>query len=122
MQKEMEAWPLENQLDVKFMQDIFVKAGKYRNTLQFTVDILNAGNLINNSWGKVKATNNTSILGIANAGNLVPGGSVLPVFTLAQDRGQMITRTFRDVVSTSSTYSIQLGIRYIFNNCSASVK
>ncbi|MBL0270509.1 MAG: TonB-dependent receptor [Chitinophagaceae bacterium] len=108
--------PWRNQLDVKFMQDVFVKAGKYRNTLQFTVDILNAGNLINNSWGKVKATNNTSILGIANAGNLVPGGSVLPVFTLAQDRGQMITRTFRDVVSTSSTYSIQLGIRYIFNN------
>jgi len=64
----------------------------------------------------VKATNNTSILAITNANSLVPGGSVLPVFTLAQDRGQMITRTFRDVVSTTSTYSIQLGLRYIFNN------
>ena len=108
--------PWRNQFDVKFLQDLFVKAGKYRNTLQFSVDIFNAGNLINNSWGKTKATNATSILTIANANSLVPGGSVLPVFTLAQDRGQMITRTFRDVVSTASTYSIQLGLRYIFGN------
>lgn len=108
--------PWRNQFDVKFLQDLFVKAGKYRNTLQFSVDIFNAGNLINNSWGKGKATNATSILSIANANSLVPGGSVLPIFTLAQDRGQMITRTFRDVVSTSSTYSIQLGLRYIFGN------
>lgn len=108
--------PWRNQFDVKFMQDLFVKAGKYRNTLQFTVDIFNAGNLINNSWGKGKATNATSILTIANANALVPGGSQAPIFTLAQDRGQMITRTFRDVVSTASTYQIQLGLRYIFNN------
>lgn len=108
--------PWRNQFDVKFMQDVFVKAGKYRNTLQFTVDIFNAGNLINNSWGKVKATNNTSILSITNANSLVPGGAVVPNFTLATDRNQMITRTFRDVVSTASTYSIQLGLRYIFNN------
>lgn len=110
--------PWRNQFDVKFMQDLFVKAGKYRNTLQFTVDIFNAGNLINNSWGKGKATNATSILSISStdANALVPGGAVLPKFTLAQDRGQIITRTFRDVVSTASTYSIQLGLRYIFNN------
>lgn len=108
--------PWRNQFDVKFLQDVFVKAGKYRNTLQFSVDIFNAGNLINNSWGKGKATNGTSILTIANANSLVPGGTTLPVFTLAQDRGQMITRTFRDVVTTASTYSIQLGLRYIFNN------
>lgn len=108
--------PWRNQLDVKFMQDLFVKTGKYRNTLQFTVDIFNAGNLINNSWGKVKATNATSILLPQNQNALIPGGAVVPTFKLATDRGQMITRTFRDVVSTASTYSIQLGLRYIFNN------
>ncbi len=108
--------PWRNQFDVKFMQDLFVKAGKYRNTLQFTVDIFNAGNLINRGWGKQKTVNQTSILSIANASSLVPGGSTLPIFTLAQDRGQMITRTFRDRVDVNSTYSIQLGLRYIFNN------
>lgn len=110
--------PWRNQFDVKLIQDLFAKIGKYRNTLQFTVDIFNAGNLMNPSWGKGKATNATSILSIstADANALVPGGSVVPKFTLATDRGQIITRTFRDVVSTASTYSIQLGLRYIFNN------
>lgn len=108
--------PWRNQFDLKFMQDLYIKAGKYRNTLQFTVDIFNAGNLINNSWGKVKAVNATSILVPQNQNTLVPGGAVVPTFRLATDRNQIITRTFRDVVSTASTYSIQLGLRYIFNN------
>jgi len=107
--------PWRNQLDVKFLQDLFVKAGKSRNTLQFSVDILNAGNLIQSSWGKRKLTNNTQILTITNAPSLVPGGTVLPIFQLAADRGTIITRTFRDDVSVNSTYQIQLGLRYIFN-------
>jgi hypothetical protein len=107
--------PWRNQLDVKFMQDLFVKSGKYRNTLQFSVDIINAGNLVNPSWGKKKLTNGTQILTITNANNLVPGGSVLPIFQLAADRGTIITRTYRDDVSVNSTYQIQFGLRYIFN-------
>ncbi len=108
--------PWRGQLDIKLMQDLFVKAGKYRNTLQFTVDIFNAGNLFYSKWGERKATNATSILIPTNVSSLVPGGAVVPEFRLATDRGQIITRTFRDVVSTASTYQIQLGLRYIFNN------
>lgn len=107
--------PWRNQMDVKFLQDLFVKSGKYRNTLQFSVDIFNAGNLINASWGKRKLTNATQILTITNANSLVPGGSVLPIFQLAADRGTIITRTYRDDVSVNSTYQIQFGLRYIFN-------
>jgi hypothetical protein len=107
--------PWRNQLDVKLLQDLFVKTGKYRNTLQFSVDIFNAGNLINASWGKRKLTNGSSILTITNANSLVPGGSTLPIFQLAADRGTIITRTFRDDVSVNSTYQIQFGLRYIFN-------
>ncbi|MCX8019409.1 MAG: carboxypeptidase regulatory-like domain-containing protein [Chitinophagaceae bacterium] len=108
--------PWRNQMDVKILQDLFVKTGKYRNTLQFSVDIFNVGNLINPSWGKVKAVNASSILIPTNQNALVPGGTVVPQFRLATDRGQIITTTFRDVVSTASTYAIQLGLRYIFNN------
>ncbi len=107
--------PWRNQLDVRFMQDLFVKAGKNRNTVQFTVDIFNFGNLMNPSWGKVKSTNATSILVPQNQNSLIPGGTVVPTFRLATDRGNIITRTFRDNVSTASTYSIQLGLRYLFN-------
>jgi Carboxypeptidase regulatory-like domain len=107
--------PWRNQVDFKFMQDLFVKSGKYRNTLQFTLDIFNLGNLLNPSWGKVKTINASSILIPQNQNSLVPGGTQVPIFRLASDRGQIITRTFRDNVSIFSTYSMQFGLRYIFN-------
>lgn len=108
--------PWRNQVDVKFVQDLFVNVGKNRNTVQFSIDIFNFGNLLNPSWGRVKAVNASSILLPQNEASLVPGGTVRPTFRLATDRGNIITSTFRDVVSTASTYFMQFGIRYIFNN------
>ncbi len=108
-------FPWRNQVDVKLMQDLFVNIGKTKNTLQFTLDIFNAGNLINPSWGKFKIANAASILVPTNPTALVAGGTVVPQFRLAADQGNIITRTFRDNVSVGSTYSIQFGLRYIFN-------
>lgn len=107
--------PWRNQLDVRFLQDLFVNAGKDRNTFQFTIDIFNFGNLLNSNWGKVKTINNSSILVPQNVASLVAGGTVIPTFKLATDRGNIITSTFRDNISTASTYSIQFGLRYNFN-------
>ncbi len=107
--------PWLNRLDVKFAQDVFTKMGKTRNTLQFTIDIFNFGNLLNPSWGKLKSINNSSILIPQNQSSLIPGGAVVPTFKLATAQNEMITRTFRDNVSIFSTYSMQFGLRYIFN-------
>lgn len=108
--------PWRNYLDMKFMQDIFIKAGKNRHTVQFTVDVLNFGNMLNPAWGKSKLINASSILQPQNQNSLIPGGTVVPTFRLATVQGQIITRSFRDNVSVSSTYSVQFGFRYIFNN------
>lgn len=108
--------PWRNQVDVKFVQDLFTNVGKNRNTVQFSIDIFNFGNLLNPSWGRVKAVNASSILVPQNVSSLTPGGTTRPTFRLAADRGNIITSTFRDVVSTASTYFMQFGIRYIFNN------
>jgi Carboxypeptidase regulatory-like domain/TonB dependent receptor-like, beta-barrel len=111
--------PWRNQVDVKVMQDLFLNVGRKRNTFQLSIDIFNFGNLLNPSWGKVKSINASSILVTQNAtgtGTVFnAGGTVTPTFKLATDRGNIITRTFRDNVSTASTYSIQFGLRYIFN-------
>lgn len=104
--------PWRNQVDVKLLQDLFVKAGKDRHTIQFSIDVFNFGNLLNPSWGKVKSTNASSILVVATQPN--PGVSA-PVFRLATSQNQIVTRTFRDVISTASTYSVQFGLRYLFN-------
>jgi hypothetical protein len=108
-------YPWRNQVDAKFVQDLFVNLGKNRNTIQFSIDIFNLGNLINPSWGKFKTANATSILVPMNATALTPGGTTKPTFRLQVDRNNPVTSTFRDNVSTASTYAMQFGIRYIFN-------
>jgi len=107
-------YPWRNQFDFRFAQDVFVTAIK-RNTLQFTFDVFNLGNLLNKNWGLFQTVNNASILVPTNQASLVPGGTVKPTFRLATDRSQPITSTFRNTVSTSSTYYMQVGVRYIFN-------
>jgi hypothetical protein len=111
--------PWRNQLDVKFAQDLFASVRKKRNVLQFTVDIINFGNLLNSNWGKFKTLN----ANFSTAGNqlLVPTSAALtpgakPTFRLATDRNHPITETFRDNVSVTSTYYMQFGLRYIFGN------
>ncbi len=107
--------PWRNQVDVKFMQDLFANIGKNKNTVQFTLDIFNIGNLINSNWGKLKSITAASLLIPTNANSLVPGGTVVPQFRLAADQGLPVRNSFRDNVSTASTYSIQFGLRYLFN-------
>ncbi|HMU47938.1 MAG TPA: carboxypeptidase regulatory-like domain-containing protein [Chitinophagaceae bacterium] len=108
-------YPWRNQWDVKIMQDLFVNIGKTKNTVQFTLDIFNVGNLISSDWGRLKSINASSILTPSSTTSYNPGGTVVPTFRLAADQGNIITRTFRDNVSVSSTYSIQFGLRYLFN-------
>ena len=107
--------PWRNQVDIKFIQDIFTNIGDKRNTLQFTIDIFNFGNFLNKDWGAFDQVNATSLLVPTNQNALVPGGAVTPTFRLQADRGQPVSETFRDNNSITSTYYMQFGLRYIFN-------
>ena len=107
--------PWRNQVDIKILQDLFMNVGKTKNTIQLTLDIFNFGNLLNPNWGKVKTVNASSVLVPTNQNSLVPGGNVKPTFRLATDRNNPVIETFRDNVSVASTYYMQMGIRYIFN-------
>ncbi len=108
--------PWRNQIDFRFAQDVFV-ADKTRNTLQFTLDILNVGNLINRNWGLYQTINNSALLSTVsnNLSAITPNGTTRPTFTLAADRGAPITSTFRNTTTTASTYYMQIGLRYSFN-------
>lgn len=108
-------FPWRNQVDMKLMQDLFVNVGRSKNTVQFTLDIFNLGNLFDPTWGKLKTINASSILIPVSTTAYNPGGTVVPQFRLAANQGNIITNTFRDNVSVASTYSIQFGLRYLFN-------
>jgi hypothetical protein len=82
------------------------------------LDIFNFGNLLNKDWGAVKAlsVSNGSILVPTNVAALVAGGTVKPTFQLGSDFGGNVpTSTYRTLLTTSSTYFMQFGLRYIFN-------
>ncbi len=111
-------FPWRSQLDFKLLQDVFVNVGKKRNTIQFSLDIFNFGNLLNKDWGAFKAlsVSNGGILVPTNVGALVAGGTVKPTFQLASDFGGNVpTSTYRAVLTPTSTYYMQFGLRYIFN-------
>jgi len=58
--------PFEHRFDVRLAQEIFVQnAGR----LEFTFDVLNAGNLLNNEWGRSYAIQNSQFITVANFGN-----------------------------------------------------
>ncbi|RAK65761.1 TonB-dependent receptor [Hymenobacter edaphi] len=112
-------YPWRHQFDVKLAQDLFTNLGDKRNTLQFTLDIFNAGNLLNSDWGIYRLVNNSALLvpqNVTSTGSTVnPGGTTRPTFRLANDRGNPITSTFRNNNALTSTYYMQFGLRYIFN-------
>jgi len=108
-------YPWRNQWDVKVMQEFFVNVGGKRNTIQVSLDILNAANLINKDWGHAWYYNQNNILVQNNNSSVVAGGTEKPTWKLNPYNNEMIKKTFSDNVSFSSTYSMQLGIRYIFN-------
>jgi hypothetical protein len=107
--------PWRNNFDVKIMQDFFVNVKGKRNTIQVSLDILNFANLLSKHWGIAEGYNQGNLLTCTNVSNLVPGGTVKPTFRLNPYNNTMLTKTFNNVVNYPSTYSMQLGFRYIFN-------
>ena len=104
--------PWVNRVDFRLLQDVFINTGKNnrKQTLQFSVDIMNASNLVNNNWGVRQR---------AIVNNPLAPQTINPVTNRAPYRlqnisGKLVTTPFQDVVSVASTYSVQVGLRYIF--------
>jgi hypothetical protein len=103
--------PWVNRFDLRIAQNFSVKAGKTKNTLQVSLDILNFGNLLNNTWGVYKnmnAVKNGQILKYnGKDANNVPNFSFFSP--------EPISETFTSYNNVDQTWRLQLGVRYIFN-------
>ena len=107
--------PWVNKFDLKLVQDFYVNVKGKKNTLQCSFDILNAGNFLNSNWGKTYLFNQNNILVPVNASSITAGGTTKPTYKLNPYNNAMLTKSFSDNISYLSTYSIQIGIKYIFN-------
>jgi hypothetical protein len=100
--------PWYNRMDFRLLQDVFTNIGNRKNTLQFSVDILNFGNLLSSKWGVRQQLN-----GAQNLMN-VTNTTGTPSFQMRPLQGDLPTTPFRDITTTATTWSMQIGLRYIF--------
>ncbi|WJJ98173.1 TonB-dependent receptor [Algibacter luteus] len=97
--------PWRGRWDIKFLQDLNIKISEDKtNTVQFSVDILNVGNLLNSDWGVIQQPNNVQPIGVSVDGTGTPTYS----FNGSQ------TSTFGFDSSLASRWQAQFGLRYIF--------
>ncbi|WP_332910656.1 TonB-dependent receptor [Algoriphagus boritolerans] len=78
--------------------------------LEFRVDILNVGNLLNTDWGTGKTFTDTRIL--------IPRGtdaSGAPVFRLRNVGPDLISDTYQPTGGIGDVYRVQFGLRFTFN-------
>ena len=113
-----EIQPWMHRFDAKILQDLFTNFGSDRKyTLQVSVDLLNVGNMINDSWGTytynaLTSYENVRPLTVVNRGN----ATTAPTFRLNASSLDDFTKktTLSKSTTTSSTWGCLLGIRLIF--------
>jgi hypothetical protein len=113
--------PWINRWDFRLLQDVFVTAGKNdrRHTLQFSLDILNVGNLLNKNWGLYQQLNAGSDYNYALLNVQSVSAAGVPTFNMATIKDNagntvMPTTPFRNLFNTTSTWGMQVGLRYNF--------
>ena len=105
--------PMLHRFDLSVVQDIYVKVKGKKNTIQIRADILNFGNMLNDSWGVSQRATNPSILNYSTTTN----GE--PVYKLATQKlvdgsTTLIKDTHQYNSSVFDVWTAQLGVRYIF--------
>ncbi|WP_423128593.1 TonB-dependent receptor [Gaoshiqia sp. Z1-71] len=106
-------YPWSHTFDLKITQDIFTKVAGKRNTLQVGLDIKNIGNLLNNKWGAQWSYTQSAILKQTN--QRAQGTTTVPVYNYVRNGINVLGDDYTKTIGYSSTYSMQLTLRYIFN-------
>lgn len=113
------AWvyPWFKRLDLNLTQDFyFITKDKNRHTLRFTIDLVNAGNLLNKNWGLYQLPNVTSLIKVDKV--VTSNGVSTPIFSFPFQNGATTTpytSTWKNDASIISRWQMQFGFRYLFN-------
>lgn len=109
--------PWLHRFNLRLAQDFKLKTGKQVNTLRLSVDMMNLGNLLNNSWGVSKSASASNGADLLHYTGMNEQGE--PVYTMAtvkeNDQDILPYRTFMESRNTENCWQLQIGIHYIFN-------
>jgi hypothetical protein len=109
--------PWLHKFDVSVTQDFFLKIAGKKQTFQFRVDLINAGNLLNSDWGVSQRVSSTNILNVSTAPTAA--NNYTPIFQLqtqTDDYGRryLSKDTFQYNSSVFDVWQAQFSLRYIF--------
>ncbi|PKP13243.1 MAG: TonB-dependent receptor [Bacteroidetes bacterium HGW-Bacteroidetes-3] len=93
--------PWRGKWDMKFIQELKVSK---TNAIQFSIDILNVGNMINSDWGLVQQPNAVQPIGVS------VDGTGTPTYTFNPD----LKDSFVYDAGLLSRWQMQFGLRYSF--------
>ncbi len=107
-------YPFYKRLDLNLTEDLSIKTGKERHTLRLTIDVVNAGNLLNKYWGTYKTPNLTNFLKFEGLGADGRTPSFSMPYLDATNQVPLVN-SFKDNTNIISRWQMQFGIRYLFN-------
>lgn len=93
--------PWRGKWDLKLIQELKVSDD---NSIQFSIDILNVGNMINSNWGLVQQPGAVQPIGVS------VDGTGTPTYTFSPD----LQKTFVYDATLLSRWQMQFGLRYSF--------
>jgi hypothetical protein len=104
--------PWVHSLDLRVLEDFYIQTGTKRHNIQLSVDVTNLTNLLNKEWGYRYSYNFGTFQDQALLG--VPSGfdRANPRYTF-NPAGP--AKAYQPNFSTSSTWGLMLGLRYLFN-------
>jgi len=102
--------PMVTRMDLSVAQDLFRDLGGRRHALQFRVDIINFGNLLNKDWGVGQR--------IINNQPLQPAGvdaQGRPTYRMRVVNNALLSKSYEKTSGIADVYQIRFTLRYSFN-------
>ena len=104
--------PWVHTFDLRLTREYYINVAGNRNTLQFSLDFLNVGNIINSEWGISK--NNA----VSNNGRILryegKDANNVPSYSFAKVKGDYPVDSFDYNYFYGQTWKLQVGARYSF--------
>ncbi len=111
--------PWNHVVDLKFLQDFYMNVGGKKHTLQFSIDIFNFTNLLNEDWGvRNFVRSEVQPLQTVSTSDSTPVFSFVDSVLTYDANGNPIGLNVEEVDDfglQSSRWQAQVGLRYIFN-------
>src|SRR5690606_29723304 len=107
--------PFVNRLDLSLAQQLFTNIRGTRHSLQFRVDVLNVGNLLNQDWGVAQRLVSNQPLVVPSSAQ---GGSVdaqgRAQYRLRVINNELLRAPLEQTADTADVYRVQFMLRYLF--------